>query len=89
MIKLYSKNGCTNCDIVEQMFKKYEIDYKVTKYSNMSFVAKELEDTEYEEEIYYKNSFPIVIDPNNKLLLDFNEILERYIPIYIFRRYSK
>ena len=78
MIELYSKNRCKNCDIVEQMFKKYEIDYKVTKYSNMSFVAKELENTVYEEEIYYKNSFPIVIDPINKLLLDFNEILERY-----------
>jgi ribonucleotide reductase beta subunit family protein with ferritin-like domain len=78
MLYLYSKNGCKNCDIVEQMFKQYGIEYEVSKYINMSMVARKLEDTIYEDQIFDKKNFPIVIDSNNNLLLDYNEILERY-----------
>lgn len=78
MLKLYSKQGCRNCYKVSQLFDHYDISYTIVKCSNMGDLAKNLENSIFEDAIFKYTSFPIVTEDETGWIGDYSAIIEKY-----------
>ncbi len=80
-MNLFTKNDCSNCEIVKQMFDKIGFKYKVIECKSLYNVVQYIQNNNYsfdEEDVLKCSAFPIVLDINNAWLGDYKAIVNNY-----------
>uniref|UniRef100_A0A6C0F5V2 Uncharacterized protein n=1 Tax=viral metagenome TaxID=1070528 RepID=A0A6C0F5V2_9ZZZZ len=77
MVTLFSKKGCSNCNILKEELSKAGIMYNEVVKKNIVEIEDCVEGTECENKIYKLKSFPILQIDNN-WIGDFQEAMNRF-----------
>lgn len=79
-IILYSKKNCKRCDEIKILLKQLDVNFKIVMVNGLQNVYDVLEksDLNHNDEEYIFTSFPILIDLDKKITMDYSTILSTY-----------